>query len=425
MADPFKPTKQFKAQPSNKSKGILDDHAIRKSVATREGSITKTPTADIDIVNKKYVDDTTGLYLPLTGGTLSGTLFLDAPVTGLDVLRSANININLEVGQDLDVVRNITVGGTVGIGTATPEEAINLFTNNSADVFFQVGTVGDGFVSKHGSNTINFNRAGKSFIDQLNDSGQLVFRVGSTFTEAIVIDENADVGIGTSLPDFKLHVNNGAGEVAIAIGEVGAGASTLQLTHVPEVLSQIRSIDSGTEFIDLHLDTQNLIFNTGVGSITQHMKIDSVGNIDMLKSRMTSIGGFAIKLTNKTGANSVAGQLVRADTTTNDAVKLTAVDEEETIGVFLEGGVSDGSEAWVVVNGIADVAMEDNTTATRGNWVRSSATVGEEGYADATNATPPSPAAFSHFNEIGNCIETVNATGGGTHVLARCVLHFN
>ena len=34
-------------------------------------------------------------------------------------------------------------------------------------------------------------------------------------------------------------------------------------------------------------------------------------------------------------------------------------------------------------------------------------------------------AAFSHFNEIGNCIETVTATGGGTHVLARCVLHFN
>ena len=69
--------------------------------------------------------------------------------------------------------------------------------------------------------------------------------------------------------------------------------------------------------------------------------------------------------------------------------------------------------------------MEDNTAATRGNWVRTSATVGEEGYADATNALPPSPAAFTHFNEIGNCIETVTATGEGNHVLARCVLHFN
>ena len=130
-----------------------------------------------------------------------------------------------------------------------------------------------------------------------------------------------------------------------------------------------------------------------------------------------------IKLTNKTGAKSVAGQLVQADTSANDAVKLTGIDEEETIGVFLDSGIANNAEAWIVISGIADVAMEDNTAATRGNWVRSSIT--EAGYADATNAVPPTPAAFSHFNEIGNCIETVNATGGGTHILARCVLHFN
>ncbi len=141
------------------------------------------------------------------------------------------------------------------------------------------------------------------------------------------------------------------------------------------------------------------------------------------KIKLTSLGGYAIKLTNKTGANSVAGQLVQADTTTNDAVRLTGTDEEETMGVFLDAGIPDGSEAWIVVYGIADVAMEDDTAATRGNWVRSSVT--EAGYADATNAAPPAPASFSHFNEIGNCIESVVAGGGGTHILARCVLHFN
>ena len=44
----------------NKSAGILDDYAIRKVVATKEGSITRTPTDDIDIANKKYVDDSIG-----------------------------------------------------------------------------------------------------------------------------------------------------------------------------------------------------------------------------------------------------------------------------------------------------------------------------------------------------------------------------
>jgi len=30
-----------------------------------------------------------------------------------------------------------------------------------------------------------------------------------------------------------------------------------------------------------------------------------------------------------------------------------------------------------------------------------------------------------HMSEIGHAIESVSATGGGTHILARCVLHFN
>ena len=40
------------------SAGILDDFAVRKAVATKEGTITKTPINNNDIVNKKYVDDT-------------------------------------------------------------------------------------------------------------------------------------------------------------------------------------------------------------------------------------------------------------------------------------------------------------------------------------------------------------------------------
>lgn len=41
--------------PPNQSKGILDDYAVRKNVATREGTIEKVPVNDSDIVNKKYV----------------------------------------------------------------------------------------------------------------------------------------------------------------------------------------------------------------------------------------------------------------------------------------------------------------------------------------------------------------------------------
>jgi len=58
----MKPT-SFKEQPLNKSKGILDDFAVRKDMQTREGTIQHTPTNPKDIVNKEYVDDITiGTY---------------------------------------------------------------------------------------------------------------------------------------------------------------------------------------------------------------------------------------------------------------------------------------------------------------------------------------------------------------------------
>jgi hypothetical protein len=137
------------------------------------------------------------------------------------------------------------------------------------------------------------------------------------------------------------------------------------------------------------------------------------------KFKITSIGGYAIKLTNETGANTVAGQLVKADTANDDSVVLTAPGDTECFGVFFDSGVADGSEAWVVVAGIADVAHDDNVAAVRGNWMGTG--VGA-GYA-ATSLSPA--AAPTHFEEIGHCIESVAAGGAGTHILARCVLHFN
>lgn len=130
------------------------------------------------------------------------------------------------------------------------------------------------------------------------------------------------------------------------------------------------------------------------------------------KSGNTPIGGFAIKLTNKTGGNTVAGQLVIASTGTTDAFDTAAASDLNVIGIVLDAGIADGSEAWVVVSGIADVLIDAGGTAL-GDRMISSATAGS---ADVDNA----PAVAAHFQEIGHCIEA--RVGAG---LARCVLHFN
>jgi hypothetical protein len=216
---------------------------------------------------------------------------------------------------------------------------------------------------------------------------------------------------------YTATVTNGYAFYATACTETGGG--TIGTMYAFYDAGQA----AATTNWGLGINTQSYInANLRIGSTTAPtVALDVTGEaIINDKAKITSIGGYAIKLTNETGGNSVAGQLVRADTANNDAVILTAASDVECLGVFLDGGVADGSEAWVVVAGIADVAMTDNTAATRCNWVETSA---EAGYADATNATPV--AAPTHFREIGHCIETVAAGGGGTHINARCVLHFN
>ena len=54
----FNSTNKTKFTEPIKSKGIVDDFAVREHIDTREGSIQKIPVADKDISNKEYVDNT-------------------------------------------------------------------------------------------------------------------------------------------------------------------------------------------------------------------------------------------------------------------------------------------------------------------------------------------------------------------------------
>ncbi len=139
------------------------------------------------------------------------------------------------------------------------------------------------------------------------------------------------------------------------------------------------------------------------------------------KVKLTELGGHAVKLTNKTGGASVKGRLLEVYNTTaiDDAVMYNEAGGNHPIGVFLDDGVADGAEAWVVTFGPADVALDDDVAAVLGYWVGS----GAEGYC-AVSATPPGAFA-DHFKELGHCMQAVTAGGGGTHILTRCITHYN
>jgi hypothetical protein len=139
------------------------------------------------------------------------------------------------------------------------------------------------------------------------------------------------------------------------------------------------------------------------------------------KTAVTPEGGFAIKLTNKTGGISVKGTVVCSGSTVNNSVTKILVDDPDPIGVIYDSGIADGSEVWVVVSGIAEVYFIGNTTRgdlARGFLAADAGYVSGQALSEALMVAPF--VVDKHFYEIGHVLET--RVGAG---LAKCVLHFN
>ena len=307
-------------------------------------------------------------------------------------------------GDDVDSIGkrggswDFQAGGGSNIGAGNPTgakiEVLGGLTNAGGDAVITVG-IGTG----RGNGILDI--IGNTEITGSLDVGSLKFatNVISDSTGIVVFADNLTINAGQGL-----SVDN--------VTSVSAAGTTffddikLSSTKKVSFRDAAISINSAT---DGHLD-----LNADV-SIGLNQDTIASGTIENPKAKITLIGGYAIRLTNKTGSNSIAGQLVNVYTATaiDDAFKTISANDENIIGIVLDTGVADGSEVWVVVNGIADVLMDAGGSA-RGDRIISSATAGS---ADVWNV---GGAVATHFQEIGHCIET--RTGAG---LARCVLHFN
>jgi len=129
--------------------------------------------------------------------------------------------------------------------------------------------------------------------------------------------------------------------------------------------------------------------------------------------KITPEGGFAVRLTNKTGAVSVKGQIVSHKGTVASAFDLTAVDANHCLGVVYESDIADDAECWVVVSGIAQVLMKNAATMGHICRIPLNTDVGKAaGYAmDASQSNTAS------VYKIGDVLETAEA-----EVLCRVLL---
>jgi len=138
------------------------------------------------------------------------------------------------------------------------------------------------------------------------------------------------------------------------------------------------------------------------------------GTIQNPKSMMTTEGGYAVLLLNKTGATSSKGTVLGVSPTTNNAVSIAPANTKYPIGVMYSSGVTDGGIVWVVQSGIADVnAMGPVTLGT--GYLRTGATDGVAVFDTDTSI-------IEHNQEIGHPLE---ATANTYTTSIKSVVHFN
>ena len=205
--------------------------------------------------------------------------------------------------------------------------------------------------------------------------------------------------------DLKLNGGIEAG------GAITAGGNIVG--NVVSAVGNVQGVDgvfSGVVSAVGNVQGANGVFSNAISGATGSFS-SSVGT---LLAKITPEGGYAVKLTNKTGAPSVKGQIVGIKTGTDNAFDLTAVNATYNLGVVYESGVADAAECWVVVGGIAQVLMKN--AAVRGQLCRIPLNTDDGKAAGYAMAAEQSGTASVY--KIGDVLETADA-----EVLCKVLLH--
>lgn len=311
--------------------------------------------------------DGTQFYIGQTLGGPNPSMIIESDKT-VEFFNDVTVTDSTLTAEQLTSTDDITMQG----------ELLTLGSGAVADVVSQ-------WVSNSGTGTLTWFDASQEWEF---DGGDLTITGGGIFTG----DDSQIGGDLTVCGDIILSTDGAAANLALSFASSG-GTGRITWLDSSQVL-QFEMVKA-TFVGDIDVEGDALIESEVIGP----------------KYKLTLIGGMAVLLTNESGGVSVAGDIVMASTGTVDAVDIAGADGLNSIGVFLDSGVAESAEAWIVVSGIADVHI-DAGGCVLGDRIITGAPAGRGTVSNL-------PAVAVHFQEIGHAIE-----GAAANANARCVIHF-
>ncbi|MCO4754380.1 MAG: tail fiber domain-containing protein [Bacteriovoracaceae bacterium] len=308
----------------------------------------------------------------------------------------------------------ITNDGKLGLGLTSPEAMMQMPGTES----FMIGLTTDSYFTSLTSNQLQFNRAsGPSYIRQAGLGGTIRFQTSVASkhdTEAMLIDSNGNVGIGTLTPTTRFHVLDPAhGAVVKAESSSASGYAGFAAKNATQAYTmQVRPDESNglvwrDETSAVNRMTLTSTGNLGVGTTTPSHKVEVTGsgtgvllNLYRKESGSNYGSGFSLSLNNGAG-------------TKTDYARVFAGVEDNSTGAekgFLSFNVADGSGTWA-----ASYAQEVMRILSNGNTGIGTSTPSEKldvnGNIRLTNGADR--ALIGPNNEDLNIVTNPNEAGEG------------
>jgi hypothetical protein len=190
-----------------------------------------------------------GITSTAAANTFGATSFNDANITNVGDIALDSLSAD---DSSISIASPVVINGstpTLTIGDAGAEDTKIVFNGNAQDYYIGLDDSADDLIIGKGST------------------------VGTT--PAVVIDENLNVGIGTTSPARPLHIENAEGRL-------------VRLSHTSNPKIEFVDTTNGTSGAYLGSEDNELTFETS--GQNERMRIDSAGNVDIKSSNLYLTG---------------------------------------------------------------------------------------------------------------------------------------